>query len=618
MSRRLTAAIALFALAPWTAALALDLRVGTGAGCDHADLGGAFNAIRAQAGTHTIRINKGNYAVPDGLTYTPTVNQTAVYLEGGYDNCLAAGPTGNTASDVDRAVFDGAGGVVGAVLYLQILGRVGTFQTRRIVLKNSEGPGMIVNGPASVLVGLGTTIRNNSRGVVLNGSALTNTSTLARADFYIDEGAEIRNNSTLGSGGGIYCSGHATIVFLDGTLGYNQAEEGAAFDCKGSLDGGGGFQPRPRPGRVAWIVGNQQTGPGLGCAAGLGTLDTSQAVQADGYRHLGADAGSTGLLAITLNTGERSPGLCLFGSRPRSDQSNPAPAGQSRFRLRNLYVSNQSGNGPLGMSTHDRLDLIVEPSGDAVSCEFFGATPCVRVTANSADAGEGQLLKANSQSLLQLRRARIDQNTLRSDLAFADDGSQIILLSSIVADNTVANRTLAPNTSALFTARLNGVVDVRNSTVVMNSPLSQFFRLGWTPGSPVATGTGYAESSAFASTVGTPLAVGLEGGALSSQFNRQRCGYFANTTGFAGHSVLNDPVTGTYTLASSFGIDANYSPTTADLRDACREPVGTLNRDFYGRPYTVIYEPGSPAHADIGAVEAQLADPLFANGFESP
>ncbi len=239
-------------------------------------------------------------------------------------------------------------------------------------------------------------------------------------------------------------------------------------------------------------------------------------------------------------------------------------------------------------------------------------------TANSVDTADGYLLKATSGSLLQLRRAMIDQNTLRSDLASASDSGQIILLSSIVDDNIVSARTQAPNTSALFSAWFNGVVDVRNSTVRMTSPLTQFFRLGWTPTLPDSTGIGYAEASAFASTVGSPFAVAYEGGAPAANFNRYRCGYFANTTtNFAGHTVVNDPVTLTYTLATNFSVGANYSPTHPDLRDACRAPVGTLDRDFHGRPYDVVYEPGSPAHADIGAVEAQLQVDIFSNGFET-
>lgn len=46
---------------------AVSLRVGVGAGCDHATLPSALNVIRTQSGTHTIRINKGISAVPYGM-----------------------------------------------------------------------------------------------------------------------------------------------------------------------------------------------------------------------------------------------------------------------------------------------------------------------------------------------------------------------------------------------------------------------------------------------------------------------------------------------------------------------------------------------------------------------
>ncbi len=72
-SSRLLWLLALLAV-PLAQAADQNRRVGTGTGCTDATLTSAFNAIRTQTGTHTIRINKGNYALPDGLTYTPTVD----------------------------------------------------------------------------------------------------------------------------------------------------------------------------------------------------------------------------------------------------------------------------------------------------------------------------------------------------------------------------------------------------------------------------------------------------------------------------------------------------------------------------------------------------------------
>ncbi len=630
-SSRLLWLLALLAV-PLAQAADQNRRVGTGTGCTDPDLASAFNAIRAQTGTHTVRINKGNYALPDGLTYTPTVNQTAVFLEGGYDNCLAAAPTGNTASDADRAVFSGAGGTAFPVFNLAINGLVQTFQIRRVVLTGGDAGGLVVGGQASVLLGLGTTIKNNNTatnggGVMLVGARMGVVAT-DRIDLYIDEGAEIRNNAAVGRGGGVYCGDtasadrHASIVFRDGIIGYNEANEGAAFYCRGSVELGGGFQPRPSPGRVAWIIGNQivSTGSGVGCAAGFGTLDTVLTVESDGYRHLGAAPGSNGLLAVTANGGDGSPALCLTGSRLRNDAGNPAPAGQSLFRLRNLYISDQSGNSFVGLSTRDSLELIVEPAGDNVACTFFNATPCVRFANNSTGVGEGMLLHATGNSMLQLRRALIDGNSLRSELGMADDNADLILMASVLDNNDVAIRSVVPATSALFTARYGGVADVRNSTVIQRSALTEFFRLGWAPhGNTVDIhGNAYAQASAFAATTGSPLAVAYESATPTTNFRRYWCGYFVNTTtNFSGHTIVNNAATGTYNLAANFSVDANYAPTHANLRDACTAPSGTLNRDYYGRPYNVDFPPANSLPADIGAVEAQLQDGIFSNGFET-
>lgn len=624
-----------------------NLRVGTGAGCTHATLQAALTALQNQDGTHNVRINKGVYAVPEGMTYNPTVAQSTILLEGGYTDCGAPAPSGDPNSDADRAVFDGAGGSFRSVLDLSLYGEVGSFQMRRIVLRGGDativdnptlnsGGGLIVRGQASVLIGVGTSIRSNAAvnggGVALAGSNIGSASGYyGRVDFFIDAGAEIRSNTATGRGGGIYCGGdnndpdftppgerHGSIVLRDGIIGFNRANEGAAFYCRGSLDGGGGFQPRPLPNTAAWIVGNEivSAGAGVGCAAGFGTLDSVLPVEGDGYRHLGAAANTTGLVAVTSNNGDRTPALCLQGSRPRSAFNDPAPVGQSRFRLRNLIIQDQSGSSFLGLSTGDAMDLIVEPSGDGVTCTFFTPTPCVRFNDNVATGvgGDSNLLYGNSNSRLQVRRALIEANTARGDLVLANNGGNVTLLSSILDDNTVAATASTPSTSALFAARAGGAVDVRNSTVISRSSLSQFYRLGKTS---VGDGTGaaFAQSSAFNATVGAPLLVGLEGGAAASQFNRYWCGYFINTSGFAGHTVVNDPATGVFYTAPSFNVATNYAPSNAALRDRCSQPPGTLNRDFYGRAFNVAFAVGGPL-ADIGAVEAQLSDFVFSDGFE--
>lgn len=633
-----------------------NFRVGTGTGCTHTTLQAALTALQAETGSHTIRINKGVYAVPDGMSYNPTLAQTAVFLEGGYDNCTAATPTGDPTQDAHRAIFDGAGGQNRPVLNLAIYGEVGTVQLRRIALQGGDatvdgpsgddryeaGGGLIVRGQASVLLGLGASIRNNAArfggGVALSGSSiLQDTGYFGRVDFFIDEGAEIRNNTAEFNGGGIYCGGdndnpdptafsdrHGSIVFRDGTISNNQANSGAAFYCRGSLDGGGGFQPRPRTGAAAWIIGNSRvtTGTGVGCAAGFGTLDASQAVESDGYRHLGAAADSNGLLAITANVATAAnngvPALCLVGSRPRNGANDPAPVGQSRFRIRNLYVSDQGGGGVLGLRVTDALDLVVEPSGNTVNCMFFSATPCVRFFNNftegpSDNPATGDLIAVIDRARLLLNRAKIDDNLTRPSLTMADN-AELVLLSSIIDNNTVARRNVLPETSGLFSSRFAGRTEIEHSTIINRAPLDFFFRIGWNPLGD-DTGTARARASIFASTSGTPLNLGET--ASPSRFTREWCGFFQSTAGtdFTGHTVLLDPGRASFDVLPpmALSLDASYAPLSSGLRDACTPPA--LVRDFYGNAFTTFFESGS-TWADIGAVEAQRANALFANGFE--
>lgn len=658
-SIRSVAAVIGFALATLGAAapaFALDLRVGTGAGCTHASLQAALDALESQPGVHTVRINKGAYPVPDGMVYLPTVNQSGVFLEGGYANCTAPSPTGDVTLDADRAVFNGVGGARRAVLDLRLFGRVGTFQIRRIVLTGGDatddgatsefqsGGGLIVRGGASVLLGRGASVRGNSAlnggGIALAGTRVVDTGGIARVDLFIDEGAEVSSNiatgltTATGRGGGLYCGGgnpapdmgpdgnrHGTIVLRDGVIGFNQARQGGAFYCRGSLQGGGGFQPAPRDGRAAWILGNQGGGSGLGCAAGDATLDAGIPPGPDGRRTLGAPDGGTGILAITNNSGGGNAGLCLFGS-PNVGGTTVTPGG-SRFRIQNLYIADQSGGGTLGLSVSSGMELDVQPSGDGIECSFFSATPCVRLVGNQvASSGgvtsNGQLLTATGGAVLNIYRGMIDGNRGRPRLFGAATSAVLRLWSSIVDDNTVVVGSTPPVDSAsLFESSLGATAGVYQTTVVMRSPLDFFFRIG----DGVDNGFASAHGSILASTV-SPAPANVGGPGPTSRLTREWCGFFQSTSDFASHTVANDPTTGAFvTLApSAFSLDpGTYAPLSAGLIDACSTP--SYNRDFHGRPYSVQLEPGGAVRADIGAVEAQpavLPGPLFANGFEEP
>ncbi len=617
-------------------AQALVVTVGP-SGCTYTSLNAAFNALDSQPGSHTIRVMKGTYAMPNGALYSPTVAQTAVFIEGGYDTCASPSPSGDPSTDIDRAVFDGAGGANAPVIDLDIQGRVGTVQFRRVVITGGDatnasfenlnaGGGLAVRGPASVLIGLGTSIRGNTAGhgggVALVGGPVITGSTIDRIDFYIDEGAQIQGNTAFDRGGGIFCGGsnsaggasvlrHGAIVFIDGIIANNTAQTGGAFYCFGSIEGGGGFQPRPRANATAWIFANQGINS-AGCAGGFGTLDTGIAAGGDGVRAIGAGNNENGLLAITHNLGPQ-PGLCLAGSFLLG--TNTLPTDQPPFRLQNLYVSNQSGRGALGLSLQSYVNLDVRPSGNTVTCSFFNPVPCVSFVDNAHDGSTntspaGDPVVFNNSGVLTLRRARIAGNLSRTELLGVNTASGLLTVeSSLIVDNTVVvNPSLPAEGNSLLDATFSGKARLMHSTVVFDTALDGFFHAS-------NAGSIVTRASILASTVSS-IQPTLGGGTPGSALTREYCGFFQNTADFASHNVINDPTLGSFVTLppSALSLDANtYAPLSPELIDAC---TTSITRDYYGRLFGLTYESLSPAPADIGAVEAQLNSVYFADGFE--
>lgn len=333
-------------------AAALDLRVGTGTACTHATLQAALDAIEGVGGDHSIRINAGSHAVPDGMVYQPTVAQGFVRLEGGYASCTAAAPSGSPTTDAGRSIFDGAAGLPRSVLELRIGGLVGSVQMRRIALQGGDafntanrfnaGGGLAIYGPASVLVGAGVSIRSNGAGygagVALVGSRISVNEPLERVDFFIDEGAEIRDNSAANLGGGIFCGGatavtgdppmelrHGSVVHRAGAIVANTASDGGALWCRGSF-AGGGWQPRPNPGAVALIANNSNTAVApFSAAAVRATLDLI-VEPVDGVRTLGAiGPANNGIVLVQGNDSFGGGAVDLSNWTTRGGGSPPRP-----------------------------------------------------------------------------------------------------------------------------------------------------------------------------------------------------------------------------------------------------------------------------------------------------
>lgn len=616
-------------------AQALTVSVGTGAGCDHATLHDAFVAIRTVPGEHHIRIRTETYATPNGTGYVPAVAQTGVYLEGGYTECTDAAPNGDPGAPVP--VFDASGGAATHALDLRLGGLVGTFQLRRMAItggdafngsdeRNNVGGGLWVSGPASVLLGRGLVIRNNGAGrgggVALVGGPVHAGSAIDKVDLYITEGAQVINNGAAGQGGGIYCGGatelgqpsverHGTIVLVDGTIGFNDAATGGGFDCHGSIEGGGGFQPRPAAGAAALVIGNNSRSQA--CGAGNATLDAAQPIDAEGYRSLGAAENSNGLLAIVNNTGIY-PGLCLSGSYQLGTTNRPL--GPSRFRLRNLYVAGQRGEGVNGLTLHDGMQLRVEPSGRRTRCEFF--TPldsCVTLADNAFEAvfdppvSSASLVWAygiDARADLELVRAKVRDNVAHTAM-LSQSGGLMDIESSVFAGNDVLPWAGSGLGTSLFYAYNGGKVRIEHATVLTDTPLDRFFYLQ-------GSSTAVARAGLFASSA-VPAPANVGGPAPPAQFTREWCGFFQSTADFGSHSVVTDPTSGVFTTLAPGALQVDpvtFAPGD-DLVDRCTPSTA---RDFHGAAFgSVSYYPGDPA-ADIGAVENR-DDVIFAYDHEA-
>lgn len=644
--------IGLFLTAPIQA---LDVHVGGGIGCQYATLQEALDAIEGIGGDHYLRINAGNHTAPNGMVYQPTVNQGFVRLEGGYASCLAGSPSGAANSDAGRSIFDASGGFGRSALELQINGRVGSFQIRRVALQGGDalnsaqrfnhGGGLAVYGQASVLLGAGASVRNNAAGfgggVALVGSRINLNEPLARIDLYLDEDAEIRNNEAAGFGGGVYCGGatgissdppselrHGSLVHRQGAISNNRSgHDGSAVYCRGSY-AGGGYQPRPRPGALASLTANSGLPGNLngGRCTVRGTLDLIVAENANFERVYGAEDGSNGLLLVAGNGGHWFTGLCLDGEWGTRGGASPAPTRIPELAIQNLWFSSNlveardavSFGHTSALTIGPGLHLSLRPSGPGVVCGGAGSS-CVQFDANGPAAGMPASVPVNLIHLsglgawLSIHGARITGNSAQDALVDATYGDAIFAQFSSIVDNNVVTGTEAvlyradgldsqPTTSVLL----------QHNTLSANQHL-RFFKL--------------VENSVLASQgnvlhASSPRLLRF-GDAPPGNLRLRYCNYLTTLAdaGYTGATHIDDGFGALVSVTGALSFGANFTPPLA-LIDQCRTPQLSTppgpQPDFGGLLFGFPFAPANPNRtADIGAIEYRPAG-VFANGFETP
>lgn len=631
---------------------ALTVSVGTGAGCTHATLQDALDALEPLSGDHRIHLRTQTHAVANGAVYQPTVAQGFVRIEGGYANCSDAAPSGNPAvsGDAARAVLDGAGGLPRTVLSLQIDGRVGSVQIRRVAIRRgdatgpedrfSSGGGLSVFGAASVLLGFGTVIGGNTAvyggGIAAGGSRTITSEPFERVDLFITEGAEIDANIALNQGGGIFCGGsrtagilpestrHASVVHASGSIINNQARFGSAMLCQGSY-AGGGYQPRPVDGGAALVLGNIENEPSLtGTCPLLTSLDLGVVPTAgSSYRDLGAAPGESGVLWIANNRGQNSGGMCVLGYNTRSGAS-PPPATEPSFRLRNVWLDQNTarpasrntnpGGGDFASAlrvARQISELVLEPALD--DCSLLQGGACVRITGNAYDGvpGATDFLPLVSGPVT-LRRARIEDNEAVQtlfELRGSPDGgaSSGGLRSSLMVDNIVAGA----SSTLLRVDDFAGTPGGSSMQLTSNT-----FARNTQDGLLQLDGAATAELWANVFTASTSPRLRF-GTAAATNLTLRWCGQFPSATDpdYVAATRLADPGTGTFNpVFGSYSFDASFAPPLI-LRDRCTPLLLAPTRDFYGRPKIQRTIATGTDVEDLGAVEF-VPDPIFADSFE--
>lgn len=633
-------------------AQALTVSVGTGAGCTHATLQAALDALEPLSGDHRIHLRTQTHAVPDGAVYQPTVAQGFVRIEGGYANCGDAAPSGNPLVDGDaaRAVLDGDGGLPRTVLALHVDGRVGSLQIRRVAIRRgdatgpedrfSSGGGLSVFGAASVLLGFGTVIGGNTAvyggGIAAGGSRTFVNEPFERVDLFIAEGAEIDGNRALNQGGGIFCGGsrtagvlpestrHASVAHVSGSITNNQARFGSAMLCQGSY-AGGGYQPRPANGSAAIVIGNVENDPTLPRTCPLiASLDLGVPPTAgSSFRDLGAAAGESGVLWIANNRGHGNGGLCVIGYNTRGGAS-PAPATEPGFRLRNVWLD-QNAARPASRNTSPAGDdfasalrvapqvgeVVLEPALD--DCSVLQGGACVRITGNTVDGAPGATdFLPLVTGPVTLRRARIEDNEALQTLfevrgSPGGGASSGGLRSSLVVDNVVSGGATTILQVDDFAGTPGGSSLQLTSNTFARNTQDALLRMD-----------GAATAELWANVFTAPTSPRLRfGGAPAGNLSLRWCGQFpsASDPDYIAATRLADPGTGSFNpVFGSFAFDAGFAPPTA-LRDRCTPLLLAPTRDYYGRPKIARTVSTGTDVEDLGAVEF-VPDPVFADGFE--
>lgn len=599
------------------------------AACTHGTVAAALGAASSTpGGPHRVKLAfasrlLASNAVADLLTIANPVAD--IEIEGGYASCAAAEPV------AFESVFGLQPGGVGRVLRIDNAGATRTVTLRRVRLVN----GNTTSFPVGVDYGGAVRVAGNVE-LVLRASSVGNSvsirgggiAVLGGAQLVLEDGSNVGANqaeSSFGRGGGIYCQGRPSRVWLGASQvvgNYSLGNGGGIYldDCSGLF-----ALPNPAGGLASINLQNNSAGVIGDDERGFGGAIYSYASEIQI-----AAATATNHAAWFLNNGAQRGGAIYTAS----DGIAPVPVTLMNTALLDNLARNKGGAlFSAGMADifigHDRdapcsLDLFVAGAQRLLNgCSLIVGNRSDNGGASAASGGAVAYLSAAS-GLATPPRLEIQRSKLRHNrdaglaaLVFAQN-AQVWLRNSIVLDNQASGDAASlPTLLRLFSG---GPHLLQHSTVLDNA----VHRVARVQASELRA----AGSAVWQPAVGsTQRLVEL---VLGGSLTHRGCLLFSPFDSTVPFETIEDGIETQGTPANSDGLrlEADYRPRL-DSRaiDGCSSSRAEAGLDFYGQPrgfdvpgvVNFIWDTEIPdAYVnDLGAVELRSLD-LFKDGFESP
>lgn len=397
----------------FVAAQPQPIRVGAGSDCDHSTILGALFEAAGNPGSDTIHLaNDQTYE-----EFVPIASDS-IKLIGGFDSCSDATANGTTeifAPSSPGRVLSTSGAETSYFLQLENLQLIGSGMVARGGVVEIEGDYEVTLSNVEVTEGLA----NVGGGIYIDGSDGAELSTSS------SEIAFIHDNVAVRGGGGLYCTGPATIEFNRGAISGNTAngesdviEENAGGGvalhngCRMGTRAGGGFEG---------IYGN--------------TLDSPPVTGSKGGGGVAALSGSTFHAAGTST----HPAVISGNFSETRGGGVYADGADTNVQLRNSWVNNnQAGSAGGGIYVSSSAGLVMLRHLDDENCHNMHR--CSRLHGNSVLEGRqehGGAIAANSNAELRIVHTFIEQNSApTASVAIVRSLSSLIFANVVVANNS--------------------------------------------------------------------------------------------------------------------------------------------------------------------------------------